>query len=157
MASLSNSRIVLDAIHRAVLEFICWISFATFMAALFRFGFRFPMFLRAQLTAFLNTRSTRLVEKFICNECGSEKNVVRIRCAKCDKNFLWGSKLNIYKIEPVHFFSSSLFKARSLYESLIKSLSWILSFFIKSSKLFLSFTESVVSLSNSINIPRSST
>ena len=42
--------------------------------------------------AFLLTMSARLVEEFICNACGSEKSVVPIRCAKCGKDFLWGSK-----------------------------------------------------------------
>jgi len=43
-----------------------WISFASLRAALFRLGFLFPMFLRAQLTAFF-TKFRLSVAPFFIN------------------------------------------------------------------------------------------
>jgi len=54
-----------EAIQREALESIRWISLAAFMVALFRFGFLFPMFLSAQLTAFLTKFRSSVAPRLI--------------------------------------------------------------------------------------------
>jgi len=75
---LVNSFSVSEAIHFAVLDFMVWICWAVWIAALFRVALRFPICRKAQLTAFLTKFRLSVDSLFIMGR--NFKNSVSFAC-----------------------------------------------------------------------------